>query len=116
MVPLAAAAISCGRTRLGAVPPELVGTWVSEGRYDRRYLEIESDSFSLGAGGLDLGVYRIKGVDARSVRDNETIYRLHHRADEGYDDELVLTYQSDPTPTLRVGASPEPWTRTFSLP
>lgn len=112
-LPLAAAAISCGASRLDAVPRELIGTWVAEGRYAGRHLKIEQETFSLGARGVDLWVYEIEAIDAREGH-RKTVYRLHHRADEGYEDALVLTYESDLTPTLHVGASPEPWTRTPS--
>ena len=87
-----------------------------QGRFDNNYLEIEAGSFTLGAGNLELGVYRIESIDTSSDPDHKKIYRLHHHADEGYPDALLLTYQTDPFPILRVGASPEPWTRAPSSP
>ena len=116
LLSLAVAALSCGPTRLEAVPPELIGLWAGQGRFDNNYLEIEAGSFTLGAGNLELGVYRIESIDTSSDPDHKKIYRLHHHADEGYPDALVLTYQTDPFPILRVGASPEPWTRAPSSP
>ena len=110
---LAAATAGCGGpVRLEAVPPELIGTWRAPGRYARSYLEVRADAFVLGSGEQELGVYPTEFVDARSGPEHTTIYQLHHRADVGYEDVLVLAVGSQRIPTLHVGASPEPWTRS----
>ena len=73
---------------------------------------LRADAFVLGSGEQELGVYPIEFVDARSGPEHTTIYQLHHRADVGYEDVLVLAVGSQRIPTLHVGASPEPWTRS----
>jgi hypothetical protein len=114
LLSLAAATVHCGPTRLESVPPELIGTWRAPKRYAKSFLEIRADAFVLGSGQLELGVFPIEFVDTHSGPEHATIYQLHHRAHEGYEDVLVLTYAAQTIPTLRVGASPEPWTRAPS--
>jgi len=102
----------CGPTELAAVPDVLTGTWRTQTPgYEKSYLKLASNSFTLGADQRDIGSYAIERIELSARESGEQVYALHYTAEEGYPDKLVLTV--DPAVPFRfvMGATAQVWKR-----
>lgn len=103
----------CSADVLSSVPEHAIGRWQTDARgYERSYLTIGAETITIGMGKFVLVAYPIERIEYARSSNGHDAYALHYTAQEGYADELELSFDPNDLTRMRVDGRPSYWVRS----
>ena len=105
---LASCLAGCAGQPLTALPPQLLGEWrTGEGRYQGRFMRVETDRITFGMGGA--GPDKLERIqDVRAFKaDSGQEFRINLLAADGSPDPLVLDFSQANGGELHLKSQPQ---------
>src|SRR3974390_281158 len=99
---------ACAGQRLTALPPQLLGEWrTGEGRYQGRFMRVETDRITFGMGGA--GPDKLERIqDVRAFKaDSGQEFRINLVAADGSPDPLILDFSKANGGELHLKSQPQ---------